>query len=366
MSSESKDHPELGRKVEIGSIDAELHKLWSEDEARTNASLMNLAVYSETPGALVENSAAVRELTREHACRALLIEMQPQAEDNRIDAWITAHCHLSSGRKSVCCEQIAFSLTGRVTGRLSNTVFAHLNSDLPLILWWQGELSPIFGERLYSLVNRFIFDSASWANPAASFARLVEATMTAPNLIVQDLSWTRTFQFRVSIAALFDDPVAQEALPRIDSVEIVHHPAHHIAALQLLTWLVTQVGWKPAGELPLGDPRQGRGNVVGYAYESTTGAPVQITMRADHDSPALGRLSISAGEVKVQVTRNANARLLLRELEAPGHHVEDLAPSDHEDSVALIGDQLSRGGKNSLFNKILPQFLELLNGHHPG
>ena len=68
-------HPELGREVPVGSIDKELRKLWAEDEARTNASLMNLAVYSEEPGALEKNSAAVRELTAEHACRAILIGM---------------------------------------------------------------------------------------------------------------------------------------------------------------------------------------------------------------------------------------------------------------------------------------------------
>ena len=48
-------HPELGREVPVGSIDKELRKLWEEDEARTNASLMNLAVYSEAPGALEKN-----------------------------------------------------------------------------------------------------------------------------------------------------------------------------------------------------------------------------------------------------------------------------------------------------------------------
>lgn len=359
------DHPELGRKVEVGSIDAELHKLWSEDDARTNASLMNLAVYSEVEGALERNSAAVRELTREHACRALLIGIQPEAPESSIEAWITAHCHLSSGRKSVCCEQIAFSLTGRVTGRLRNTVFAHLNSDLPLVFWWQGELSPIFAERLYSLMDRFIFDSASWAEPRESFERIVEATDLANPLIVQDLSWTRTYQFRVSVAALFDDPVALGALERIESVEIVHHPDHRIAALQLLTWLVTQVGWEDAGELPLDDARGGA-ETQGFAFQTACGSEIRAVLKADSESAALGRLALAAGDVRIEITRAAGARLLMRRLQAPGHLVEDLAPADHDDPVALIGDQLSRGGKNSLFAKILPRFLRLLEGGNLG
>ena len=42
--------PELGLEVSVSQIDKELRKLWEQDEARTNASLMNLVVYSEVMG----------------------------------------------------------------------------------------------------------------------------------------------------------------------------------------------------------------------------------------------------------------------------------------------------------------------------
>ena len=54
--------PELGIEVPVSAIDRELRKLWEQDEARTNASLMNLVVYSEQPGALIANSEIIREL----------------------------------------------------------------------------------------------------------------------------------------------------------------------------------------------------------------------------------------------------------------------------------------------------------------
>ena len=225
-------------------IDKELRKFWEQDEARTNASLMNLVVYSEKPGALLENSAIIRNLTREHACRAILVEIDRAEPLPSIRAWITAHCHLAHGRKSVCCEQIAFYLTGIVTGRFRNTVFAHLNSDLPLVFWWQGELSDILTERLVSVMDRLIVDSSSWADPAASFRRIEEASQINTDLILQDHAWTRTWQFRIGVASIFDDPAAQRALPEIDSVEITYHPAHRNSCLQLLAWLAMQAGWK--------------------------------------------------------------------------------------------------------------------------
>ena len=153
--------PELGVEVPIASIEKELHKLWEQDEAQTNASLMNLAVYSERCGGLLENSKILRELTREHACRALLIEIDRSVTDPSLRAWITAHCHLAEGRKSVCCEQVAFRLTGRVTGRFRNTVFAHLNSDLPLVFhprhnspgFYDSVLSQVYGTATPNIVR---------------------------------------------------------------------------------------------------------------------------------------------------------------------------------------------------------------------
>lgn len=353
-------HPELGREVPIGRIEKELHQLWSEDDAHTNASLVNLAVYTEDPSALEQNSAAVRELTQEHACRALLIGIDREISETSIKAWITAHCHLAAGRKTVCCEQIAFALTGRATGRLRNTVFAHLNSDLPLILWWQGELSPIFSERLYSLVDRFVFDSAEWSDPEASFDTLTAALEDAGRMIPQDLAWSRSYQFRLSVAALFDDPVAQSALTAVETVEIRYHPDHRISALQMLAWLVVQAGWKDGLELDLADARK-RGEGQSYSFESASGSPIRATLIPDEASAPLGSVEIRMGEVRIEVSREAGSNHLRRLLEASGHVAEAPAPVDSEGSVDLVGEQLSRGGRNTLFFKIMPRFRQLLS-----
>lgn len=353
-------HPELGREVPVASIDKELRALWAEDEARTNASLVNLAVYSERPGALEGNSAAVRELTRKHACRAILIGIDRHAPEASIRAWITAHCHLAHGRKSVCCEQIAFALTGKATGRLRNTVFAHLSSDLPLIFWWQGELSPIFEDRLYSLVDRFVFDSSEWNDPRESFGIIADAVNQATRqLVVQDLAWTRTFQFRVSLASLFDDPVAQAALPAVRMVEIIHHPAHRVSALQLLSWVVVQSGWRDGTELELSVARRA-GEKESFAFETASGQPVIATLTADSASAPIGLLRLTAGDVVVEVSREAGSAHIERRLAAPGHSAVSPGPADPDGSMELLGEQLARGGKNSLFAKILPKFRQLL------
>jgi glucose-6-phosphate dehydrogenase assembly protein OpcA len=339
--------PELGLEVPVSEIDRELRKLWEQDEARTNASLMNLVVYSEKPGALRENSAIIRELTREHACRAILVEINRKEPLPGIRAWITAHCHISHGHKSVCCEQIALHLTGKVTGRFRNTVFAHLNSDLPLVFWWQGELSDILTERLVAVIDRLIVDSSCWAAPAASFRRIEETARANPDLILQDHEWSRTWQFRLGVATVFDDPILQQALPDIDAVEITHHPAHRNSALLLLAWLATQAEWEDlAGS--------------GFNFKSTAGKPIRATLREDALAPPITALTLRAGDRAAHITREAGSAHVERRIEAPGHHVTSLAPADPLLSEELVAMQLARGGRNSLFRKILPRFLKLL------
>src|SRR5919109_4313967 len=94
----------LGSSVELGKIEQELKKLWQEGEgAMTRASLMNLAAYSEQPGSLNDNTQMMSKITEDHACRAIVIEADCRSEENCIDAWISAHCHVSgSGKKQVC------------------------------------------------------------------------------------------------------------------------------------------------------------------------------------------------------------------------------------------------------------------------
>ena len=340
--------PELGIEVPIASIDRELRKLWEQDEARTNASLINLVVYSEKPGALIENSAIIRDLTREHACRAILVGIDRAEPLPSLRAWITAHCHLADGRKSVCCEQISFHLTGRVTGRFRNTVFSHLNSDLPLVFWWQGELSEILTERLVSVMNRLVIDSSSWTNPAVSFAMIEEASQANADLIIQDHAWTRSLQFRIGLAGLFDDPVAEKALPEIHEIEIKFHPAHRNTALQMLAWLAVQAGWKD---------RKSDGLI---AFESTAGIAISVKLQPDNDSPSLEKLMIRSRNTTIEITQKAGARHIERHVESANHKVTSLSPVDPTTPAELVALQLARGGKNSLYQKILPRFRALL------
>lgn len=346
----------LGKEVAIADVDKELRLLWEEDKASTNASLINLAVYSERQGAIIKNSELVQIITREHACRALLIGVDRDSPEASIRAWITAHCHLSHGRKSVCCEQVAFQLTGRSTGRLRNTVFSHLNSDLPLVFWWQGELSSLFSERLYSLIDRFIFDSSEWSNPEHGYACLSEAMQSEQSLLPMDIEWTRSSQIRMAIAGLFDDPMAANALEHVSELHVVVHPDHRMAGLQLLAWVIQRTGWKRSSELSLDSDL---GDV--YYYETSAGSSVTAKIVSDPLSAPVGKMEFIAPSMEVRATREVGSPYIRQELHAGEHHIERRTPSNSDDSAELVMNQLSRAGNNSLYCAVMPEFLGLLN-----
>ena len=104
----------LGMPVEISAINRELKKLWEDGgEVMTRASLINLAVYSEDPDSLAPNTQIISAITNDHACRALVIAAHCACADDRVQAWISAHCHVSrAGSKQVCSEQLSFLLEG--------------------------------------------------------------------------------------------------------------------------------------------------------------------------------------------------------------------------------------------------------------
>jgi hypothetical protein len=112
-----------------------------------------------------------------------------------------------------------------------------------------------------------------------------------------------------------------------------------------LAWLSVQAGWKLRGH---------------FTFESKTGHKIQAHIESSEDTAPIGLVELSCGKTTVRVSHEKNAIHLVREIESGDYHLTSLSPADPEAPADLVAQQLSRGGKNSLFLKILPTFLELL------
>lgn len=347
------DHvSDLGTEVPLSQVEKELKNLFASDKAVTRASLMNFAIYSEKPDSLDENTALIREVTREHACRALLIAVSPGAEKLNVRSWITAHCNLATGgEKSICSEQITFLMEGQSAYLVPNTVLSRLDSDLPLIFWWQGQLSENFEPTLYTRIDRLIIDSGEWQNPIEQLTRLEKAYQEpGSHFNVMDLAWTRVLQLRLAMAACFDDPTALAELPRMTSVEICHSKSHGLDARMLAAWMAHQAGWeivqaKSANHITL---------------ESKEGVAISLTFNETEGTIPVSCIRLTGPSVSCQVVREETCPFIRSIIRGPSTEIEHLSPATINTPTELILERLRRGCNNKLYFNILKILRQLI------
>jgi hypothetical protein len=119
----------------------------------------------------------------------------------------------------------------------------------------------------------------------------------------------------------------------------------------MLAWFITRSGWSVRC--------QETGRVI---LESREGREVVVELIWDDGGAPISELEISAPKLKAKISREAGNSHLCQSIRAEGHSVNFSGPADYDDSAGLVASQLSRGGKNSLFLNVLPQFMELLEG----
>src|SRR5881275_1826199 len=345
--------PSLGLSVAIDRIDRELKKLWSEGEgAMTRASLMNLAVYSEEPGSLTRNTQLLARITENHACRGIVIGAGPQSRDDRIEAWISAHCHVGgAGTKQVCSEQISFLLEGGMVKLLPSIVFSQLDSDLPLYLWWQSEFAEPMDPQLWSWIDRLIYDSQSWRDFNAQM-RLVEMAQreAKQRIVLCDLNWTRLVHFRLAFAQFFDHPGSHHHFREIKNGSIIFGNGFRSTAILFVGWLGAQLGWEIRSEK----------NVQEIELENSDGETVRIQLQEKGDAP-IASFTAQSGEIEFRVILASCGDLLEVGRGKLGEPLSrQVLPSAENDPVKLMSEELMRGGPHHVYLRAVEKVRALL------
>jgi len=343
----------LGIPVELGKIEHELKQLWREGEgAMTRASLMNLAVYSEQPGSLQNNTQLMARITENHACRALVIEADCNARDNHVSAWISAHCHVSSvASKQVCSEQISFLLRGGCTTQLPSIVLSNLDSDLPLYLWWQEELRESIDSQLWTWIDRVIYDSHDWSD-FQSQIRLLELMQEEANcrIVLCDLNWTRLDNLRFALAQFFDHPASHHRLGKISRVRIDFAPGFRSTAMLFLGWLAAQLGWHV----------EEAKSSVELRFIGASAQQIDVELR-EGDGQSVHAIALTSGDVEFRVTYAECGDLLeISRTQNDETRHPQLMPAGNTDHVGLISEELIRGGPHRVYLNALNCVRDLL------
>lgn len=251
----------------------------------------------------------------------------------------------------MCSEQLSFALSGCYIGMLANVVFAHLDSDLPFYLWWQGELPDPIDPQLWTWVDRLIYDSCAWQNFNEQM-RLVEAAQEEAHhrVVLCDLNWARLVHIRLALAQFFDGATSRKSLNDIQRVEITFAPAFRSTAVLLVGWLAAQLEWKTSA----------RFGADALHFVDTSANTISLTFR-EADGEPIGACMIACGASEYRVEHPTGADLLRVTAHTNGtERMQQLMPAGSNDPVRLMREELMRGGPHRVYLRAVKAVRDLI------
>lgn len=241
-----------GIPTPLSQIESALNDFWrslAQDGERAvlrsaTSTLILVATQSPRYQTLVQT---LPELIRQRPGRIILIQLQPAGET--VEAFISAHCRISSlGGKQLCCEQITLHCPSAQADKLPGIVLPLLLPDLPVLLWWPD--APQARARIFSslcpTIDRLIIQSGVWITGWQDLCSLAQWIVRhQPQVRMMDLTWASLTGWREALAQFFDVKEGAALLQGIDRVEFQTTPAGFSpAAGWLLAWLATVLQWR--------------------------------------------------------------------------------------------------------------------------
>lgn len=240
------------QKVDVGKIEKSLADLWrteneNDEHAVTRAALWNVVAHTSSSELHAHASETLSSASASVPQRTIVVRSTPGAE-SEMASWISANCHRIGGDKQVCSEEIAIVAGGDRIHRVPPLVRALLLPDMPVAVWWLGDLPnehEDYVEALLEPADRLIVDSVQFDSPADLdvVARVAQQTTTTP----ADLNWVRLEEWRTATASVFDPPHMRGRLQTVARVRVVAATGesdffgHSVESLLYASWISAQL-----------------------------------------------------------------------------------------------------------------------------
>jgi Glucose-6-phosphate dehydrogenase subunit len=233
------------RDTSPGAIEAALRDMLKERHAE-NASFLparalNLVCVVDKAWS-GEIANRLRQVGRLHASRTIVLEVDPGRERMDAVATIASDVHPKPGEFALLRETVIVDIGERHLPGLETIVDPLVVTDLPTVVW-SPHGHPEAVDRLLALSQVVLLDSVDEPDVRDALARAEELSET---VYVVDLAWLRTTPWRERVAATFDPEYLRGDLATISAVFVRHHPDSTAAALLLVGWLASRLGWQPS------------------------------------------------------------------------------------------------------------------------
>jgi glucose-6-phosphate dehydrogenase assembly protein OpcA len=228
-----------------GEIEAALRQMLTERHAE-NASfaparVLNLVcVVDKAWSGEVANR--LRQVGRYHASRTVVLAVDPPRTKLDAVATIASDVHPKPGEFALLRETVIVDVGEKHLPALDTIVDPLVVTDLPTVLW-SPHGHPEAIDVLLPLAQVVLLDSVDDPDLHEGLGRAKELAAKA---YVVDLAWLRSTPWRERVAATFDPSHLRPDLRTISAIGIRHHPDSAAAALLLIGWLASRLGWQPS------------------------------------------------------------------------------------------------------------------------
>ena len=249
----------------IPGIEHELARFWAQPQARAAAdgpgertiaartSVLNLVVVARSPELGQLTAATLSMLTGRHPSRTLILVPTDPDGPAWLRAQVMAYCMVPRADAPETCSEQIYVAAGGATGRNLGAIVAPLLiHDLPVALWWPGEL-PLgtpYANDVIAMADRLVVDGSSWAGDGLGRLRTL-AGLRAGSPAVSDFALMRQSRWREAMASVFDRPDLLPYLRSLRGISVTYgthggpdaetrtnivKPVYHVA------WLASRLG----------------------------------------------------------------------------------------------------------------------------
>ncbi len=339
--------------------------------ARTNTT--SLLTCARSAAQADRAAAAIDGLQTHYPTRAITVASDPaldrlppstDAEDGPLTITTRLIPADSGGPTVGHFESVTITGGPRRLGNPASTAIPLCVPDLPIVLWWLGDLQYDLGmfRDLAGSSDRVIVDSAVFGDVARGLVSLstLDAQRGRDSTVLVDMAWSRLLDWRNLIAQFYDAPPHPDALTSIDAVTIEYvvepapgQSAGQASAILLVGWLASRLGWRLDGDATR--------TPAGLRLVFTSRQPFPVVVRLQ---PVAARASTSGiasvGIVSTGAARSSclveqfNQRELVTTSTVPGHQpmTRHVVVPDGGDS-ALLERVLQESGHDPVFDDAL-------------
>jgi glucose-6-phosphate dehydrogenase assembly protein OpcA len=225
------------------AIEAALRELvkqrHGENGGLAPARALNMVAFVESrySGEIANRLAGVG---RYHASRLVVLSYDPSRTRLDARAVVSTEGEPAEGELGLLRETVTVEIGARHLDDLVTIVDPLVVTDLTTLLW-SPHGHPEAVDALLELAQAVLVDSLDDPSWGEAIGRACELRKRA---YVVDLAWLRSTPWRERVAAAFDSDAMRGELRGIETVAVRHHPDSTVAAMLLVGWLASRLGWE--------------------------------------------------------------------------------------------------------------------------